>query len=83
VRDGGGALRVFARGTDNASWQAIGADGVPTWQSIGGGITSGPAAVLDGNLLRVFARGTDGALWQAIEGTDGRWTWQWIGGLIV
>jgi hypothetical protein len=57
----GGAVWVFARGTDNHLY--VGGGG--TWQDLGGRIASGPVAAqwrLDGE-AHIFARGTDDAIW--------------------
>jgi hypothetical protein len=77
-------LDVFARGTDgtlrhkvfNGRWSA--------WESLGGAITSGPAAVSRANgIINVFARGTTGDV-QTKSYTNGTWSaWSSLGGGIV
>jgi hypothetical protein len=91
-----GGLAVFARGLDNALWARTYSTSTSEWtpwQSLGGVLTSAPAAAATGNpndgspgssfRLRVFARGADGALWQkAFSG--GAWgAWTSLGGLLV
>lgn len=68
-----GFMSVFARGSDGACWQRSWMDGAwQPWQSLGGVLTSGPAAckVWDGR-MHVFVRGTDGAIW--LNTWEGRW----------
>ena len=75
---------VFAVGADKALWHRY-YDGKSwhTWESLGGIITSSPAAVTRGGVIYIFARGNDGALWQ-ISWTGTAWTkWQSIGGKLL
>ena len=64
----GTGLAVFGRGTDNALWWIRQATGGTwsSWQSLGGVITSEPAAAAGATVrfgpLAALARGTDGAL---------------------
>ncbi|HET6212482.1 MAG TPA: hypothetical protein VFE14_06370, partial [Micromonosporaceae bacterium] len=77
-------LDLFAKGTDgtlkhkfyNGRWSA--------WESLGGAITSGPAAVSWGpGRLDVFARGTDGSV-QHKAYSNGTWSaWGNLGGVAV
>jgi hypothetical protein len=56
----------------NSAWTA--------WSSIGGQMTSGPAAAAYGPNIEVFARGPDGAIWGTAL-VNGSWTpWTSIGG---
>ena len=58
---------VFARGTDNALWYKV--SGLPVgspagWTSLGGRLTSGPAAAtVPGGKTYVFVLGTDNLPW--------------------
>jgi hypothetical protein len=65
-----GAYAVFGRGTDSALWWKYQtASGWAPWVSLGGRLTSAPAATASptyggaSSLVFVFARGADGALW--------------------
>jgi YVTN family beta-propeller protein len=71
-----GRLDLFARGADNAIWQAFfNAGRWSGWVSQGGTVVSDPAAVSWGpNRVDVFGVGSDGRLWQRFW--DGR---AWIG----
>lgn len=65
------ALAVFGRGTDNALWwKHRTASGWSSWQSLGGIITSAPAAAADMTdyfgPLDVFARGNNGVIWYRV-----------------
>ena len=73
----GTPLVVFGRGTDNALWwRHMTLSGWTAWQSLGGIITSSPAAATamtnQFGQLNVFARGLDGALWYRVL-TAGGW----------
>jgi hypothetical protein len=82
---GSDRVDVFARGTDFAMWHRWW-DGAQwtAWESLGGGFTSGPAAVSRGpNRLDVFGRGGDGAVWMN-SWTGTQWTgWSSLGGVIT
>ena len=72
-------IRLFVRGTDNALWYST-AGGLSTWSvwnSLGGFLTSAPAAgVLPGGLaIAPFVRGGDNALWHLQSGV-----WASLGG---
>jgi hypothetical protein len=81
------SIDLFVNGTDGALWwehwdgQTWG-----TWKSLGGVLTSDPAAVSRPNgKIDVYVRGTDGALWSKST-TDGgaSWsTWSKIGGQLL
>ena len=77
------AMAAFVRGTDNAVyWNYLQAgSGWTGWSSLGGFVTSDPAATSWGaGNFAVFARGTDNQIWwNRREGTA--WTgWQAVGG---
>jgi len=61
-----GLLEVFVRGTDDALWHGQPPDEGDqlTWKSLGGVLTSSPAACVCDGRLEVFVRGLDNALWQ-------------------
>jgi hypothetical protein len=71
---------LFVRGGDGALWWQHWnrTDGLKAWTSLGGRLTSDPAAVWYQGSIYVFVRGGDGALW---------WTysfflndhWSWVG----
>jgi hypothetical protein len=74
------ALVVFGRGLDNALWwRHQTATGWTGWGSLGGRLTSKPAAAIDMSLdfgrLNVFVRGTDGFLWYRVLGPAGWGRW--------
>ena len=67
-----GGLAVFGRGTGNHLWwRDLASSGGSGWASLGGTITSRPAAAYwqgpDSGILGVFARGADGAVWGRVE----------------
>jgi hypothetical protein len=68
---GSNRVHLFARGTDDALWVNQWKGAWSGWTSLGGGITSDPAAVSWGpNRVDVFARGTDNRLyWKFWDGT--------------
>jgi hypothetical protein len=75
-------LWVFARTADGEILERHrSADGNWTgWASIGGGATSGPAAIGLGATMNVFVRGEDGATYEKTY-ADGKWTgWTSLGG---
>ena len=76
VPDGG--LGIFSKGPPLALTVLP-----PRWESIGGVVTSGPAATLNqaGGLV-VFARGADNAIWHTWQNQiDGDWnSWESLGG---
>ncbi|WP_108718751.1 hypothetical protein [Miniimonas sp. S16] len=85
-----GRLDVFVRGTDNALWHkwfrrgtfGIGG-GWSGWESLGGVLTSDPAAVSwSEGRIDVFVRGTDNALWH--KWFAGGWSgWESLGGVLT
>jgi hypothetical protein len=57
-------LDVFVRSTDNAMWHKWWANSWSGWESLGGTLTSDPAAVSWGpNRIDTFVKGADNALW--------------------
>ena len=87
-----GAFRrdVFARGEDNALWHKWfkffpdrNVFAWSEWESLGGALTSPPAAVSWGEgRIDVFVRGTDRALWHRWF-TGGDWSrWESLGGVL-
>jgi peroxiredoxin len=80
-------VHVFVQGTDQALWSKYYQSGTgwSRWQSLGGVLTSSPAATSPGNgLIDVFARGSDGALWSRSTTNNGTtWSnWTSLGGQI-
>jgi hypothetical protein len=75
---GSGDLWVFARRTaDGAILERHLSNGAWTgWASLGGAMTSGPAAAAYGPYIDVFARGGDGAIWtdSLVNGAWSGWT---------
>jgi C1A family cysteine protease len=63
---GAGRLDVFVQGTDHVLWHKWNAGGWSAWQSLGGVLTSSPAAAAasGGNRIDAFVRGSDNGLWQ-------------------
>jgi hypothetical protein len=76
-------LDIFVRGTDNALWHKWYQNGWSGWESLGGILTSGPAAVSWGNnRIDVFVRGTDSALWH--KWWQNGWSgWESLGGILT
>ncbi len=82
---GSGALDVFFRGTDNALWHGqrttLGGSW-SGWMSLGGLLTSSPAACLCGDNKEVFVRGPDNGLWRKSYTTS--WSdWQSLSSGVV
>jgi len=70
-------INIFAQGTDNALWYCHyeSGSGWSGWQSLGGSLTSSPAAVSPtSGVIDVFARGTSGGLYQKTT-TNGGSSW--------
>src|SRR5208282_3921458 len=83
-------LAVFGRGTDNALWWTHQVTGLvwSSWQSLGGVITSAPAAAAGATVgsgpLVALARGSNGALWARVQATNGTWSgWHSLGGVLL
>lgn len=69
VRQGGGYIDTYYRGTDNAivarSWTPAGGWGAPDTTSLGGGTLAAPALVSRApEVLDIFIRGTDDSLYR-------------------
>jgi hypothetical protein len=84
----GTPLVVFGRGTDNALWwRYLASSGWTAWRSLGGIITSNPAAATamtnQFGQLNVFARGQDGALWYRVLTVRGWQRWTLFGGRLL
>lgn len=86
-----GAYAVFGRGTDSALWWKYQtASGWSPWASLGGRLTSAPAATATptyggaSSLVFVFARGADGALWtRTLHGARTWEAWRSAGGRLL
>ena len=79
---------LFVQGTDNALWYKHyqSASGWSSWKSLGGTLTSSPAAVSRPNgKIDVFVRGSDNALWTKSTTDSGTsWSsWSKIGGQLA
>ena len=79
---------LFVQGTDHALWTKHyqSGSGWSGWQSLGGSLTSSPAAgSTSAGVIDVFERGTDGALWQQTTTNGGNsWSgWTSLGGQIA
>ena len=74
---------VFVRATDGALWQKTWTGTWSSWQSLGGKLTSSPAAVSRGTgLIDVCVRGTDGAVW--LKSYNNGWSgWSGVGGALA
>ncbi len=81
------SLDVFVRGTDNALYYThYSGSGWSSWTSLGGVLTSSPAAVSRPNgKIDVFVRATDNALWTRATTNGGTsWSgWSKIGGQLL
>ncbi len=83
---GPGRLDVFAKGTDNALWHRYyAASGWSIWSSLGGSISSEPAAVSWGpGRIDVFARGTNNDLQHIFYSSSSGWSsWYSHGGTLA
>jgi len=79
---GSGRLDAFIRGKDNALWHKYYANGWSHWESLGGSLSSDPAAVSWGSgRIDVFARGNDNALWHKYY-ANGWSGWESLGGTL-
>jgi hypothetical protein len=79
---GSGRLDVFVQGTDGQLWHRwYTGTSWSGWESLGGKLTSSPAATSPGNgLIDVFVRGTDNAVWQKTY--NGVWSsWKSVNGV--
>ena len=81
IAEFGGSPYAFARMSDNAIWyRKSTSSGWGDWQSLGGGLTSAPAATVRGPVLYVFAKGGDNAIWH-IRYDGASWSnWESLGG---
>jgi hypothetical protein len=79
-----GRLDVFGRGEDFALWHKWFTGGRwSDWESLGGALTSPPAAVSWGEgRIDVFVRGTDNALWHRWFRNGGWRDWELLGGVL-
>jgi C1A family cysteine protease len=77
------SLDIFVHGTDGALWwkHYTSGSGWGAWQSLGGVLTSSPAAVSRSvGTIDVFVRGSDNKLWERFY--DNGWdSWALIGGM--
>ncbi len=86
IAEFGGSPYAFARMSDNAIWyRKSTSSGWGDWQSLGGGLTSAPAAAVNSDtnpVLFVFAKGGDDAIWhRRYDGTS--WSdWESLGGVL-
>jgi hypothetical protein len=84
----GSTVLVFGQGTDDHLWETSCtlSGGCAAWQSLGGTITSHPAAGVSGPAAEeysVYARGGNGAVWTR-EHTVGGWgAWRSLGGRLL
>jgi hypothetical protein len=82
-------LAVFGRGTNSALWWTHQVSGRwSSWQSLGGVITSQPAAAagvaVSFGPLVALARGANRALWYRVRAASGSWSaWHSAGGVLL
>ena len=81
----GSTLFVFGRGTDNHLWvnSCNWSFSCGAWVSLGGNLTSAPAASVSGPSAAdysVYARGANGALWSRTRTASGWGGWRSLGG---
>jgi hypothetical protein len=77
------SLDVFVIGTDHALWhRSLQGSSWSTWGSLGGYLTSSPAATSPANgVIDVFGRGSDNFLWETSY-NNGAWgAWASVGGI--
>ena len=84
----GSGVLVFGQGTDHRLWlnTCFASGSCGGWQSLGGNLTSSPAASFSGpttNDYRAYARGTDGALWYRTHSSSGWGAWHSLGGQLL
>ena len=72
---------VFVNGLDHGLWFRP-LDGSP-WQSLGGGLQYGPAAVAAGSTSYVFVVGVTGELWYRSDAGSGWSGWTSLGGYLT
>jgi hypothetical protein len=81
VHAGSNSLNLFAKGTDGALWWKYwNGTSWAGWQSLGGKLTSSPAATSPANgVIDVVVRGGDNGLWEN-SNYSGSWSgWTSIG----
>ena len=77
----GSRLDVFAEGTNGALYQKTSTGSWSGWTSLGGALTSSPAATSPtSGVIDVFVRGTDNALWEKTY-SSGWAGWKSVGGI--
>ena len=79
---GAGVVAIFGEGTDHQLWWTTRVNGTwAPWSSLGGNLTSQPAAVFRGPFnYSVYIRGSNGAVWARDHSTAGWSAWHSIGG---
>jgi hypothetical protein len=79
---GAGVVAIFGEGTDHQLWWTTRVNGTwAPWSSLGGNLTSQPAAVFRGPFnYSVYIRGSNGAVWARDHSTAGWNAWHSIGG---
>ena len=77
-----GKLDVFVQGTDGALWHTSYNSSWSKWESLGGKLTSSPAATAGTHVSDIFVRGTDGAVWYTYY-QNGWSGWQSLGGQLL
>ena len=79
----GGTTSAAVVGLDRGLWLRP-IDGSSTsWQSLGGGVTYGPAAANDGTTSYVFVAGLSGDLWYRASSGSGWGPWTSLGGYLT
>ena len=79
----GGTTSALVVGLDRGLWLRP-IDGSSTsWQSLGGGVTYGPAAASDGTTSYVFVTGLTGELWYRANSGSGWGPWTSLGGYLT
>jgi len=77
-------IYIFVKGSDGALWYKDTSSALG-WTSLGGYLTSSPAATSQGNFIIVYVRGGDGALWSRGTTNGGTpWSnWGSLGGQLL
>jgi hypothetical protein len=79
----GGTTKAAVVGLDRGLWLRPIDGSASSWESLGGGVTYGPAATSDGTTSYVFVTGLTGELWYRANSGGGWGPWTGLGGYLT
>jgi hypothetical protein len=79
----GGTTSAVVVGSDRGLWLRPIDGSSSSWQSLGGGVSYGPASANDGTTSYVFVAGTTGNLWYRANSGSGWGPWTSLGGVLA